>query len=217
MATTLKFTGDWGKFSNIISPRRFSSSLKDTVGKATKANAEIVAKEAQKLIKSRKYSPNAGLTILIKGGKQPLVESGALYEALGSIAIRLNSWKTAHIVVKRKGNDSVDVASIVHNGTIIKVTDRMRNMFSLLFRVGQGHEDRSKLKGRAAEIAKKLGARLKEIRPIKESTTSIVIPARPFMKDAIENPTVFAKIKKNWTSAVEQTLKASKAARPNKK
>lgn len=217
MATKMKFTGNWEQFSKITSPRRFSSTLKDTVGKATKANAELVAEEAQKNIKSRKYSANAGLTILLKGGKQPLVESGALHEALGSISLRLNSWKTAYIGIKRKGDDKVDVASVVHNGAIIKVTDKMRDMFALLYRVGRGQEDRNKLKGRAAEIAKKLGSRLKELRPIKNSTTSIVIPSRPFLSDVFKNKTVMAKIRNNWASAVETSIKAYKVARPGAK
>ena len=192
-SVTLK--GRWNDFKVSINSKAFFSRLKVEVGKATLLNVKLVQKRIRAELKG--IGPaNAPLTIEIKKSKKPLIDFGDLRK---SIIGRRLKWHKGIAGVNRQ-SARYNIGLFLHDGGTIKVTDRMRNMFRLLFYVSQGRLDESKLTGRARELYdRNQGV---QWRPI--TTGQIRIPGRPFVKNAIEDADLIAKIRKNYAQAARR-------------
>jgi len=193
-------TGNWNKLRMILHPGKFSARLKQEVKKATGLNAAYVAKAARKQISKGMDPANTALTQLIKGQNKPLVDSSALWD---SIWFQMLNWKTAFVGVLRT-DESFNVAEIVHDGTVVKVTQRMRAMFRWLYWASIGKVQPSQLTGAAAELWQRNPNGI--WRPLRAATEAIIIPARPFMANAFEDEDVVAIVLLNWQRAVDRAL-----------
>jgi hypothetical protein len=193
----------WKKMKALLNPAGFSETLKKNVAKATKLNGMMLRAEVRKRISDKAYSPNAKLTIALKGSSTPLVDDADLMNAISDVVI---DWKTVFVGVKRgtRGGE-FNLAAILHEGAQIEVTPKMRLMFFLLYEVSHGKTPASKLTGRAAEIWASAGADMK-FYPLKDGTTHIVIPARHFFRAVFEDPKVIKRAKANWEAAVAATF-----------
>lgn len=203
----LKMTGDWQRMAAAVDAGRFQKNLETNLGKATTFNGMMVSAEIKRRIKGRKYAKNSPLTVLIKRSSTPLIDDGDLW---GAVTYKNINAYTVFVGVLRStvgsdGKSIVNLVELLHEGGAIPVTDHMRNMFILLSEVGEGKRDRSTLDGRTAELAKALGRRINQIKPLKPETTHIVIPPRPFLYDVLKDPRIHKKCQANW-------LKAAKAA-----
>jgi hypothetical protein len=171
MKTTFEMTG-WKKLKTIFSPADFGAVLVPNLRKATAYNAQLVRKEIRQRIVDMKYSPNAKLTIMLKGSSKPLVGmDSALFNGVTTTVV---NEKTAFVGVLRQarhGNQTglANLAEMLHDGMTIQVTPKMRHLFLLLFEASQGRLDPSKLTGRAAELWEQLKGK-GTIYPIRPST-----------------------------------------------
>lgn len=212
MASSFKLKGDWKKFKKLVNSKEFKGRLEKNFKIATKANAMLVKRRIRWYIKnSVKAKPNAPLTVLIKGSSRPSFDGGDLFAGITEKIISSHEALIGVIkgTVTAQGEDLGKVAEIVHNGASIPVTSSMRGLFFYLWLAGQGKIPISSLTGRAAELADRLKDELSQIRPLKSSTNLIVIPARPFIADAMRSASLKKKVKENWENAIQKSLEGS--------
>jgi len=186
---SLKLTG-FDKLQEILEPGAFPRKLRKHVRKATKKNALIAEGEIKSDISAGKFKPNAPLTAALKGSGKPLVDSGELF---ASIVSEDRRWDTALVGVLKNVRKrdkagkfipgaTIKVASILHSGATIKVTEKMRRYMAAMARKDPKH-----------------------FRPIKPGTRVIVIPARPFLESAVKDKMV-RKYQNNWADAIQKAM-----------
>lgn len=153
------------------------------------------------------YEANAELTKEIKGASVPLVGGKAdtgginLFQAISSTMLDDFSVFAGVKFVSEK----YDIAATLHDGAVIPVTEPMRTMFKMLWWASEGSIDPAQLTGRAAELWRlKSGGWY----PLKDSTTTIVIPGRPFIERAFEQPELKREARRNWELAIQDALRA---------
>jgi len=206
------------RFRSVLDPPRFKRVLQKHVGRATAQNGKRLVREMRQKIKGGIPPPNAALTVAIKGSSGTLRDTGhGIFQAITSNVL---SWDRVEVgVIRRSG--AYDIAKTVHDGVTIRVTEKMRWMFRLLYWASIGHLDPAKLTGRAKELWERTstvkGPRGRDPttgrftaggargiwRPIKDSTSAIIIPGRPFAKLAFEDKDAIEWCKQNWEKAVE--------------
>ncbi|KKN36509.1 hypothetical protein LCGC14_0772950 [marine sediment metagenome] len=146
--------------ANILNPRRFKQSLEKNVKRSMTRIGVFGQSEIVDAIDRKTFAPNAPLTVALKGHSTPLVGEapGALRQ---SIDFDVPKWNIVDIGVLRrrtqpgedgKPDDVMDIAAAVHEGSTIKVTEKMRLFFAAI-----GH-------------------------PLNPATTVIVVPGRPFLR-----------------------------------
>lgn len=188
-------TGPWSKLSSMLSPSVASGRIAREMRNATRSNGAIARKAIRKHIQSGLSPANEPLTIMIKGSTKPGVTGrGELFKAITSVVI---DPYTAEVGVK-KGDPEANTAIVVHEGARIKVTPKMRAMFGYLADVSDGGRPASALSGRAAELYRMRPGGWKAL---KQSTTHIRIPGRPFIEQALDDETLRRKLAHNWLSA----------------
>lgn len=214
--TEFKFTGDWRKLKYVVDPKRFETALQQNMLRATQFNGMLVVAEIRRRIRAKRYAPNAPLTVLLKRSTKPLVDDGDLFSAVTS-----NVMSPTHVFVgilrqarASDGTSLVNIAQLLHEGGTIRVTEAMRGMFALLADYAAGRIKKEQLDGRALEIANELKGRIKQIRPFKATTTTLIIPPRRFLLEVFRDPAVLKKIKANWEKALKATLKAASSSAP---
>ena len=206
----LKMVGNWGGFISGVDPKKFDSSLKRNITHATEISARYITRQIQaRLHGGGSYKSNARLTVIIKGGSTPLMDTGEFAAAFG---YRRKRWNDFHIGLMRSqihGMDADYLAKILHDGASIPVTDAMRAMFKMLWMVSIGETSPDKLTGRAAEIWDKFqrhGDPDDVILPLDPSTKTIHIPGRPFMRDTFRDPRTRGFVQAQWTIALRRSM-----------
>ncbi len=204
---SFKLDENWRKMQFKLDPKRFGSVLESELRRATTHSGQQIVGAIQRSMGSARYQRNAPLTILIKGNRPSLIDTGELRRA---VTFYLANKQTVFVGVRHgeraNGMDMVELAQILHEGARIRVTPHMRGLFSMLASVGRGEIDASRLTGRAAELANILGPRIGEIRPLRPTTNVIVIPPRRFIEDILRNRAIRDKIKANWEAALSRAL-----------
>lgn len=167
-------------------------------GRALKKLEALVRQEVKRGVKPA----NAALTIALKGSSKPLVNHGDLF---GAVRGEQTAWNRGFVGINSKA-DAFDLAKTLHKGVRIKVTQRMRNLFRVLFFASKARREGTqmpKLSGRAAELF----AMHKDWYPLSQDTTVIRIPARPVITNALRSATAKEIAKKEWTDAVNRAIK----------
>lgn len=208
---TIIHTGAWGKLRLMLDPKKFKAKLEKNVRKATMMNCALVEREIRKGIQSGSWSKNAQLTVMLKHSSKSLIGPGDA-ELFKAVTSELIDSFNAFVGVKRMSG-VFNVAAAIHEGATISVTKKMRGLFLVLAAASRG--EKVTLSDRAQELMAQLG-NSGEIRPLKASTSTIIIPPRPFIRQAFENPKVKAKIQANWHKAVDNTFKPPKVKAPKK-
>lgn len=186
--------------------------MKAHIGQATELNAKLTEREVKKRIGKPSqpgWEPLSDLTKDIKRSSGMLFDKGELFK---SITNKLINYKTAFIGVlrtaKRKdGGSMANIALVLHEGATIKVTQKMRRLFWVLWAARVGIVDAANLVGRAREIWERTRGKSK-IYKLSDNTTAIRIPGRPFFRDVFEDKAYLMTLKKNWEEAVSAALKA---------
>lgn len=162
-----------------ITPKRISKAFNVSENAARKIKQEFwadMARSASFIIRSMKFKENAELTLDLKGeNKPPLYETGDLFEA---ITVKQINQHSAKIYVPTT-HKNYQIYKAIHNGTRIKVTEKMRSMFEMLAMASNGVISPTKLTGRAKELWKK---KQKGWKSLDQNTKYIVIPPRPFIR-----------------------------------
>lgn len=206
---TLRLTGNWKRMGAAVDAKRFQNNLEANISKATAFNGMMMQSEIRRRIKAKRYEKNSPMTIALKKASTPLIDDGDLW---GSVTTKNLSAYTVFVGVlaskmSSDGKPMVNLANFLHSGGAIPITEHMRNLWIVLSEVGQGKRPKSYLTGRAAEIAKALGRRIKNIKPFKPSTTHVVIPPRPFLASVLEDPKMLKKCEANWKKAIAAAMK----------
>jgi len=195
-----KFTMDkgWKKYGDAHEIRKFQRKLQRHRKRAFDAIARSIVKEV--INNSSSFKSNAPLTLLLKSGSRPLSDTGRnLFKAIGTQVLS----KDKLFVGLLRTNKFYAQAKLIHDGGTIAVTEKMRNMFYILWLVSKGDMDPSKLTGRAAE----LWGMNQTWYPLAETTKAIKIPSRPFMEEVFRNKKVIEMARLEFRKAVNKTLK----------
>lgn len=197
------FFGDWKPLLDKWGrPGNFPARLQREVGKATKANAALLQREIRKGITDRRYAKNAKLTMLLKRGRRPLIETGDLLRGIQGWAM---AWNKGFAGLFRAGPWGADLglAEALHEGFSIRVTSRMRAMFRALSFKAHGWD--VTLTGRAKELwDKNPNVPWRALAP---GTTAIHVPGRPFIGAVFQDKSVRRRIFKTWIEAVERAVR----------
>jgi len=201
MATSFKMDKGWKKWEYAITPRVFAAKLNHNMRRATALNGKIAEATIRNTIKAGVDPANANLTIMIKSSSKPLVDKpGGLFQAVTSVVV---DHTTVFAGVLSTDGD-YDIAIALHEGATIAVTPRMRGMFFWLWHASEGRIQPVDLDGRAAELWERAPGGWV---PLKESTTHIVIPSRPFIQKAFADKEMREKAKHNWQMALQVTMR----------
>jgi hypothetical protein len=191
----VKLEGPWQAWLDSIDPKKFEERLHAEVRKATLRNALIVKKEILRLIQQgNAYEPNSPLTLAIKAPRtKPLVHGGDLFQA---ITTKLVDDFTAFVGLNRKtaGDKAVNIAIVLHEGATIPkqgdVTQAMRAAVFARARENKAGADHLQKITDSGQPAKK----------------KWVIKPRPFIRKAIEKPSIQAQLQRNWSLAIGRAL-----------
>jgi len=201
MASKITFEMDkgWKKFAKAVDKKKFGGMIRKHVALETRRNAQRAAKAIRKRIQGGEGAPNAPLTIFIKHSSKPLVDDGDLFKA---ITFQIATWDEGWAGILRSDAE-FGLAEFLHEGGTIKVTNKMRALFQIIWETSMG-ADPSKLRGRAAELwARQPGGWL----PLKKSTTQIEVPGRPFIQRVFEDDEFIRLMKENWEKALARAFK----------
>ncbi|KKN79937.1 hypothetical protein LCGC14_0334450 [marine sediment metagenome] len=194
----------WQRLDLAFDGRKFKGVARKHLRLAAERNGKLALGAVRRGIRRGGFEGNAELTEHIKGsGKKPLVDSGTrLFQGLTS---EVQSDDKTVFIGFLLADRNFEAAAAIHEGAVIKVSQAMRDMFRLLWMVSVGNMIPERLTGRAAEL---WGRRPGGWLPLKPSTKVIIIPARPFIKRAFEEPKLRAAVKRQWEQAIQRSLKA---------
>lgn len=196
-----KMNAGWGNLQKAWDGRRYQKRIRASMRKATMLVGKVAEKEMRQTIKDGGMAANADLTVAVKGSTKPLVDKGNLFKAITSQYQR--DYSVFVGVLQASG--SYDIAMTLHEGASIRVTPKMRGLFYVLWLASQGDIPPSELEGRAAELwARKPSG----WHPLKDTTSVIVIPGRPFVKMTFAKPGLNAKAQAIWAAALAKAQKA---------
>jgi hypothetical protein len=197
------FTKDrgWDRFRGAIEPRRFEAVVKRNMERATELNAHLAQAAVRRAIRNGTYAPNASLTIAIKGSSKPLVDHGSgLFQAVTTQKVDA----TSIFVGVLRSDEQYNIALAIHDGATIGVTPAMRGLFFVLWQASEGAIAPSELSGRAAELWERMPG---DWRPLKPSTSAIIIPARPFLVEAFADGNLRRQAQRNWERALQRAMR----------
>ncbi len=195
---TFKMDKGWKRYEKAHEVRRFQRLLQKHKKRAFDEIARTIVREVVQA--SGNFKPNAPLTLLLKSGQKPLVDTKTrLFKAVSTKTISKNKL----FIGFSKNSSFYARAKLIHDGGTIRVTQKMRNMFYALWLVSKGRMDPSQLSGRAAELWRLN----QEWYPLNESTKAIRIPGRPFMEEVFKDPKVIKKARTEFIRAINRTLK----------
>lgn len=202
-------TSGWRKLRAVMSPSVFTPLLERNIRKATQFNALLARSAIRDNIQLNKYVANAPLTIIIKDSSKPLV--GMDSRLFNAITYKMIDAYSAFVGAMRRGGDAdaFNVIELLHEGATIPVTPAMRGMFFFLWKLTTGTMNPAKAEGRVAEIYERIKLTAKIIYPLKDTTTAIHIPPRPFLRDVFEDSKLAAEMKANWEKAVAAAINAA--------
>lgn len=175
------------------------SSLRRHIRRATALNALAAQREIRQVIQGGSFEANAALTAAIKGSSKPLVDKGDLFK---SITHMVKDDFTAFAGVMRT-DDHFNIALALHEGFEAKVTPAMRGLFFVLWQASTGNISPGDLNGRAAELFE----RFQDWRPLKNETTAIITPSRPFVDAAFRSAGLKSVATKNWNMALTRVFR----------
>lgn len=196
---TFQMTKGWERFNNATNVQRFKRKFQRHRKKALDAVAKEILKAS---IDAGGFAENKPLTVFIKGSNKPLESSGKVLT--GAITTR-TLGKNEIFVGIPKEDKFYKQAVAVHEGAVIPVSPKMRQMFFMLWMVSIGERDADELSGRAKELWEQ---RPEEgWLPLSPGTQAIKIQPRPFMMKAFFSSTAKRVALEKFTKAVDDTIR----------
>lgn len=173
------------------------------IKRGTTKNAIAIRRQIRQEIKKGVLPKNKALTESLKGGNKPIVGTAGA-DMFNAITYSVPSWNTAFIGLLRT-DKNYNVGKVVHGGKTISVSKKMRGLFYILWLTSIGDFPVAKLKGRAKAIWEM--SKTKKFYPLKASTKAIVIPKRPFIKYAMQEPSLKKIAEANWLKSIGDGFK----------
>jgi len=202
-SVSIQLDGNWRVLINGLSPKTLMIGMQKHIKKGTTKNAIAIRRQIRQEIKTGVPPRNAELTRAIKGGNKPIVGTAGA-DMFNAITYSVPAWNIAFIGLLRT-DKNYNVGKAVHNGVTIKVTKKMRAMFWYLWQASNGNIPISKLSGRAKAIWEM--SKTKKFYPLKASTKAIVIPKRPFIRYAMQDPSLKKIAEANWLKSIGDGFK----------
>ena len=180
-----KKVGDWKKLERMLAPINMRQR---EVDRCMVMIGITVTKKIKTEIKQRKYVKNHPWTIAMKStsagvGDQPLVDHGQLVKSI-NYKVDYSGIKSIQVfigvrkgTIGANGKDMVELARVLHEGAVIPVTSAMR-----MYLLSKGFA-------------------------LKPSTAFIVIPARPFVRQVVENPATKEEIRTIYVNTLLRILR----------
>lgn len=196
----IKLSKDWRKLEKALIES--GPVVRSHIRRAT----AFIGKKGEALIREEitngNYEPNRPLTVALKGGKnEPLIGDSAGAPLFKAITSKIINDYTVFVGVLQT-NGIYNIAFTIHEGVSIKVTDAMRGLFYILWL--KEKNPTIELEGRAKELWEKMpGGWL----PLRATTNFIVIPSRPFVKNAWEGGEIQTIAVKFWNEALATAFK----------
>lgn len=196
---TIKFHG-FKKIEHALDDKRFSTVLRAHIRKANVKIGLHARKTVRDVVKSSILTKNRPLTIAIKGSEKSMVDRGDFWQ---SLTYKVISDLQVFVGVLQQSAE-YNIAKVLHDGVVIPVTPQMRGLFWALWQVSIGAMPKSNLSERGQELIEQMPEGWK---PLKDSTTAIIIPSRPFIRIAFENKSLEAYARQMWSSATAAAFK----------
>lgn len=184
---TMKFKGDIRPLKKFLNISGFKRLMDKKIRVATVKNALIMQAEIRRRIRSRRYARNAKVTLMIKGRKPPLIQTGELHRAIEREII--SSFKAK---VGIRPGENAKLAKILHEGATVKITPKVR---AAIF---------GKIKAAGGSI-KRL--------PSKKSKGILRIPPRRFLSEVFSDKKLRMEMNRNWEMAVKALIKQASQGR----
>jgi hypothetical protein len=200
MPSEFKLKGDYRKLLQAIDPKIVRPVLKKNVKIANTRIGAFGMKSVRMAIKESKFIENAELTSAIKGSSKALVDKGDLW---GAVTFRHASDNAVFIGILQT-DGRYNIAKSLHEGVKIPVTQKMRGLFMALAKASVGEIPISKLSDRAQQLFERMP---KGWKPLRESTKVIIIPPRPFLREALSQASMMTYAKKQWQTALAVTYR----------
>jgi hypothetical protein len=188
-AVTVKFRGPWDALTRALGPN-FQKNLEAEGARAMQINLKLLEREVRDAIRNAdsRGPANSFLTLDLKGGTSPLIDSGKMFNAVGS---QYHSWKFGQVgITGKEGAGTVKAAKIVHEGAQIRVTTKMFNMFLLLHRLSLSYDVAADLSEIKSRRVKELWAAFEKYAPgrifPKVTRGVLIVPERPFLRWAAQ-------------------------------
>lgn len=192
----LTLDSGWARFKRATDSKAFHRKFQ----RHRKVALDLVAREViRQAIGRGSFERNAALTEMIKGSNTPLEDTGKQLAR----AFRTRFYGGELFVGIPTTDPFYKQAVSIHEGVTLRVTDKMRDMFIMLWLASNGELGADQLTGRAAELFKR---QPNGWLPLRESTQVIKIPARRFMLEAFGSPEVRSIAVSLFTQAVDRTL-----------
>jgi hypothetical protein len=196
----IKLSKDWKRLEKAMDKNG------PTIRKHIRRATAFIGKKGEAIIRDEiangSYEPNRPLTVALKGGKnEPLKGDRPGAPLFKSITSKIINDFTVFIGILQTSK-KYNIALTIHEGVAVKVTEKMRGLFYILWLKEQ--RPSIELTGRAKELWDKMpGGWL----PLKASTTAIDIPSRPFIKNAWNKGGLQKLAVKFWDSALKAAFK----------
>lgn len=200
--TRIKFDKrGWVKLEAALDPAKMDATMKRHLRRASGLNGKLVQAAVRSEISGGKFAPNRPLTVALKGGRnEPLIGNSDLFNAITSKVI----GDTQVFVGVLRTDDVYNIAVAIHDGREIGVTSAMRGLFFVLWQASVDPAQVAKLKGRAKDLWETMPGGWK---PLKPSTRAIIIPSRPFIKQAFKAVGLKKKVQDNWRMALQAAVR----------
>jgi len=199
--TGLRKDKGWKRYEKAVNAKNFDKLFKKNMRKASQLNSLAAKRAITHTIKKGDFAANAPLTLALKQGNTPLMDTKK--KIFKNIKHKITSSTSVWVGIL-KTSEHFGFIRLLNDGGMIPVSQKMRNLFDLLWKAKLGRINPSKLKGRAKELWNITHAGW---RPLAKNTKAIVIPARPFIDKAFKDKTLKQLVKKHWTEATTATLK----------
>lgn len=219
MADEFKVTefGPWQRLPEWLKARNVRARLQKEYGRAAVVNARTLQKSIVNAIMTAKSwaAPLSPMTTILRGGSSsPLYRYGDLAAAINTRIA--GGYKRVHVGIlegTERKRGIARIAATLEKGAVIRVTGRMRRMFKALNSAtkqaitGRGKYTVSNLRRPHVRALANASIEAGEIIPaLKESTTVLIIPPRPFLAKGFNDPVVRRKIHKNYDNAMLNTF-----------
>lgn len=160
----LVLIGDWKKFESRLDARARARVLRAS-DMGTRRAALYLTGQVRKEIQSGSFKPDSPMTIALKGSTKPLIDKGRLYQSITNQRVR----RAVYFIGINMQNQAYNIGKVLHDGVTIKVTARMRRMFTLLWYVTKRAVERT---------AKRPGGAQKPASPGSRRSGPLTVPAK---------------------------------------
>ncbi len=199
----VKLDKNWDELLDTLDWPKFEKRIGRAVAVAHGRIGREFQGTARRAIRSGDYAPNSPMTVILKGSSKPLVHRGDLVQ---SITYDQPDPFQLRLGIMRSGatDKEINVALVLHEGATIDVAKHPKVRMAVWAKIkdAMGQYQRSDKRYKKARAIKGAAALLGT--GAKGGSKDVwVIPARPFLIAAVDNPVFERFIADQYIAAVE--------------